>query len=63
LDQIRGSTFFDTEEAISQTQFLEDIKKRYVTVEAAREQNLGKNNHESHSLYYSEVEVDEEILA
>lgn len=69
LDQIRGSKFFDvaddTEQAThySPESFLEEIKQRFDIVENVKENDLSsKVNHEHNSTYYSETEMDEELL-
>lgn len=61
IDLIRLSSFLK-QETMSTEQFLADIRERYKKVEEHRQLNLGQPNHESKSLYYSEVEADEDFL-
>jgi hypothetical protein len=42
--------------------FLEEIKKRFAKVELEKHNSMGQFNHESNSLYYSEVEADDDFL-
>jgi hypothetical protein len=72
LDQIRGSRFFDVaddndqgshRQACSPESFLEEIKQRFQIVEGAKENDLSnKTNHEQNSNYYSETEIDEDMI-
>ena len=47
---------------MSTESFLEEIKKRFAKVEVEKQNDLGQFNHESNSLYYSEVEADDDFL-
>lgn len=62
LDQIRGSQFFDVDSFLTKEQFLEEIQQRYVIVEKSKQMDMGQFNHEQHSLYYSEVENEDEFM-
>lgn len=60
LEQIKLSPFYSSE-LISTEDFLKEIKQRFVKVESEKHNDMGQFNHE-HSLYYSEVEADDEFL-
>lgn len=72
LDQIRGSKFFDVADdneqgthgqVYSPESFLEEIKHRFDIVESVKENDLSnKTNPEQNSCYYSETEIDEDLL-
>ena len=47
---------------MSTESFLEEIKKRFAKVELEKHNSMGQFNHESNSLYYSEVEADDDSL-
>ena len=72
LDQVRGSKFFDIADdneqgthgqVYSPESFLEEIKHRFDIVESMKENDLSnKANPEQNSCYYSETEIDEDLL-
>jgi hypothetical protein len=63
LEQIRNSNFFKDQigEEMTSEGFLDEIRLRFMKVEQERQNNLGQFNHEN-SLYYSEVEADDDFL-
>lgn len=63
LDQMFESQFVSGDEVMSKECFIEEIKQRHVTVEQAKQMDLGQHNHESHIAYGAEVDVDEELIA
>ena len=62
LDQMLESQFVCNEDLMSKECFLEEIKNRYVTVEQAKQMDLGQHNHESSFAYGTENDVDEELI-
>mmetsp|Transcript_14806 Transcript_14806/g.25182 ORF Transcript_14806/g.25182 Transcript_14806/m.25182 type:complete len:291 (-) Transcript_14806:403-1275(-) len=62
LDQLRQSSFLSCDDPISREHFLQEIAARFKIVEQARALDSVKHNHESNSLYYSEVEAEDEFL-
>ena len=60
LNQIRGSSYFQAGEIASRQKFLEEVMERYKSVENFKQMDMGKHNHESHSVYYSEIEEAED---
>lgn len=61
FELVKVSPFFN-QESMTADQFLIEIKQRFKKVEEARELNLDSPNHESKSMYYSEVDNDEDFL-
>jgi len=50
------------EDFISSETFIEEIKHRYKKVEHLKTSDMGQFNHETNSLYYSEIEENDEFL-